>query len=132
MRSLALILFQLLFFALAAPLLAGWVKKVKAWLQNRRGMPLLQGYRTLYKLAAKQAVVADTASMVFRIAPYVVFAATLLAAAAIPVITSRLPTAAMADIIVVVGLLALGRFFLALAGMDVGTAFGGMGSPAKC
>ncbi|RMG29975.1 MAG: formate hydrogenlyase [Gammaproteobacteria bacterium] len=128
MNTGLLVLFQFLFFALAAPLLAGWVKRVKARLQNRRGTPLLQGYRELWKLMGKQALVPDTASPVYRIAPYVVFASTLLAAATLPVLGPRLPLASMADIIVLVGLLALGRFFLALAGMDVGTAFGGLGS----
>jgi len=123
-----LALLQALLFAALAPLLVGWVRKVKAWLQNRRGAPLLQPYRDLYKLLGKEVRVAHTASILFRAAPYVVFIATWLAASAVPLVAVALPTAAIADIIVVVGLLALARFFLALAGMDVGTAFGGMGA----
>lgn len=123
-----LALLQALLFAALAPLLVGWVRKVKAWLQNRRGAPLLQPYRDLYKLLGKEVRVAHTASVLFRAAPYVVFIATWLAASAVPLVAVALPTAAIADIIVVVGLLALARFFLALAGMDVGTAFGGMGA----
>lgn len=119
---------QALLFALAAPLLAAWVKKIKSRLQNRRGPPLLQPYRNLYKLFGKEMLVAHTASPIFRAAPYIVFSAIWLAAAVIPLIATKLPTAAVADVIVLVGFLALGRFFLALAGMDVGTAFGGMGS----
>lgn len=119
---------QALLYAALAPLLVGWVRKVKARLQNRRGGALLQPYRDLYKLFGKEIRVAHTASPLFRTAPYVVFVATLLAAGAVPLVAADLPTAAVADVIVVVGLLALARFFLALAGMDVGTAFGGMGA----
>jgi formate hydrogenlyase subunit 4 len=126
--SWLLALLQGLLYAALAPLLVGWVRKVKAWLQNRRGAPLLQPYRDLYKLFGKEARVAHTASVLFRAAPYIVFVATLLAAAAVPLVAVKLPTAAIADVIVIVGLLALARFFLALAGMDVGTAFGGMGA----
>jgi formate hydrogenlyase subunit 4 len=123
-----LALLQALLYAALAPLLAGWVRKIKAWLQNRRGASPLQPYRDLYKLFAKEARMAHTASLVFRAAPYIVFVATWMAVSAVPLIATGLPTAAIADVIVVAGLLALARFFLALAGMDVGTAFGGMGA----
>lgn len=123
-----LALLQALLYIALAPLLAGWIRKVKAVLQNRRGIPLLQPYRDIRKLFAKEARMAHTASPIFRAAPYIVFVATWLAAAAIPLIATDLPTAAIADVIVIAGLLALARFFLALAGMDVGTAFGGMGA----
>ena len=123
-----LAVFQSCLYIALAPLLVGWVRKVKARLQNRRGAPLLQAYRDLYKLLAKEARVAHTASPLFRAAPYIVFTATWMAAATVPLLVVDLPTAAIADIIVLVGLLALARVFLALAGMDVGTAFGGMGA----
>ena len=119
---------QALLYVALAPALVGWVRKVKARLQNRRGASVLQPYRDLRKLLYKEARVAHTASPLFRAAPYIVFVATWLAATTVPLIAMRLPTAAMADIIVLVGLLALARFFLALAGMDIGTAFGGMGA----
>ena len=119
---------QALLYLALAPLLVGWIRKLEARLQNRRGAPLLQPYRDLRKLLAKEVRVAHTASPLFRVAPYVVFVATWLAAAAVPLLAVELPTAGMADLIVLVGLLALARFFLALAGMDVGTAFGGMGA----
>jgi formate hydrogenlyase subunit 4 len=121
-------LLQALLYAALAPLLVGWIRKLKAWLQNRRGAPVLQPYRDLRKLLLKEARVAHTASPLFRAAPYIVFVAIWLAAATVPLVAVSLPTAAIADIIVLVGLLALARFFLALAGMDVGTAFGGMGA----
>ena len=123
-----LALVQALLYIALAPLLAGWVRKVKARLQNRRGASLWQPYQDLYKLFAKEARMAHTASILFRASPYIVFVATWLAAAAVPMLTSDLATAATADVIVIAGLLALARFFLALAGMDVGTAFGGMGT----
>ncbi len=121
-------LLQALLYAALAPLLVGWIRKVKARLQNRRGAPVLQPYRDLRKLLVKEARVAHTASPLFRAAPYIVFVTTWLAASTVPLVAVSLPTAAIADIIVLVGLLALARFFLALAGMDVGTAFGGMGA----
>lgn len=113
---------------LAAPLMAGWVKWLKCKLQNRQGPPPWQPYRDLLRLSRKHVVLADTASPIFRVAPYIVFSVTILAVSTIPVITVELPVAALADVIALVGFLALGRFFLSLAGMDVGTAFGGMGS----
>lgn len=119
---------QAIIFAAAAPLLIAWIRRVKARLQNRRGPALLQPYRDLYKLFGKEALVSHTASPVFRVAPYIVFASTWLAAAIVPLIAVDLPTTIIADMIVLVGFLALGRFFLALAGMDIGTAFGGMGA----
>jgi len=123
-----LALLQALLYVALAPLLAGWIRRLKARLQNRRGAVIWQPYRDIYKLFGKEARMAHTASLLFRAAPYVVFTATWLAAAAVPLIATGLPTAEIADVIVIAGLLALARFFLALAGMDVGTAFGGMGA----
>lgn len=121
-------LLQPLLFVAGAPLLVGWIKRVKCRLQNRRAPSLMQPYRDLAKLFRKQVVLADNASPLFRVTPYLVFAATVLATATVPLLSIRLPTAAIADMIVLIGFLALGRFFLALAGMDIGTAFGGMGA----
>ena len=126
--SWVLALLQMLLYVALSPLLVGWIRKVKARLQNRRGASLFQPYRDLYKLFGKEARMAHTASILYRAAPYIVFVATWLAAAAVPMIATQLPTSAIADVIVIAGLLALARFFLALAGMDVGTAFGGMGA----
>lgn len=128
LASFALALLQALLYIVLAPGLVGWVRKQKARLQNRRGASMWQPYRDLYKLFGKEARMAHTASILFRAAPYIVFVATWLAAAAVPLVSIDLPTAAIADVIVIAGLLALARFFLALAGMDVGTAFGGMGA----
>ena len=115
-------------FVFAAPLYAGWIKRIKALLQNRAPPPALQPYRDLRKLFAKEIVLARSATSIFRTAPYIVLGSTVLAVSIVPLIVVGLPVNAMADAIVLVGLLALGRFFLALAGMDVGTVFGGMGA----
>lgn len=115
-------------FVLAAPLLSGWIRVVKARLRNRTAPPALQPYRDLRKLFNKEVVLADSASPVFRAAPYLVFGTTALAASVVPLFAVELPSATIADAVVLVGFLAFARFFLALAGMDVGTAFGGMGA----
>jgi len=115
-------------FVFGAPFLAGWVKWVKCKLQSRQGPPPWQPYRDLLRLFNKEVVVAESASPIFRITPYILFSITVLAGSVVPLVATGLPTSAIADVIVLVGFLALGRFFLALAGMDVGTAFGGMGS----
>ena len=119
---------QTMLFVGAAPLLAGWVKRVKCHMQNRAAPALWQPYRDLAKLFRKHMVLAENASWLFRATPYIVFGAMSLAAAAIPLVAVDLPTGAIADVIVLVGFFALARFFTALAGMDIGTAFGGMGS----
>ncbi|HEX4944495.1 MAG TPA: NADH-quinone oxidoreductase subunit H [Usitatibacteraceae bacterium] len=120
---------QAALFAASAPLLAGWVKRVKCHLQNRAAPSVWQPYRDLAKLLLrKDVVLAQNASRLFRAVPYVVFGATLLAAGVVPLIAVKLPTAAIADVIVLVAFFALARFFTALAGLDIGTAFGGMGA----
>ncbi|MHB8534903.1 MAG: respiratory chain complex I subunit 1 family protein [Sulfuricaulis sp.] len=121
-------LVQTLMFVALAPLLSGWIRRVKCHMQNRAAPPLRQPYRDLAKLLRKHTVLATNASWIFRSTPYIVFGATVLAAAIVPLVALNLPTAAVADVIVLVGFFALARFFTALAGMDIGTAFGGMGS----
>jgi formate hydrogenlyase subunit 4 len=126
--NILLAIVKTLLFITLAPLLAGWVKWCKCYLQNRKAPSLLQPYRDLLKLTHKQHVVSKDASWLFVISPYIIFSATALAITVIPLIAVDLPTAASADVIVLVGFLAFARFFLVLAGLDVGTAFGGMGS----
>jgi len=121
-------LLQTVLFVLAAPLLRGGVRWLKCLLQNRRPPPLWQPYRDLVRQFRKQPVVADQASWLFRLAPYTIFAATATAAALVPLLTIGASGAVLGDIIVLVGLLALARVFTALAAMDVGTSFGGMGA----
>jgi len=119
---------QVLLVLLLAPLLTGYVRKVKAHLLRRRGPPIIQPYRDLLKLLRKEAVLADNASWVFRVAPYVIFATTWVAAALVPTFATGLVFSAAVDLIAIVALLGSARFMLALAGLDVGTSFGGIGS----
>ncbi|HXZ94022.1 MAG TPA: NADH-quinone oxidoreductase subunit H [Burkholderiales bacterium] len=119
---------ELVLAMLLAPLLTGWVNQCRAWLQNKSAPGLLQPYRTLNKLFRKEVVLARNASPLFRIAPYLIFGSLALAAAIVPTLDTNLPLNAAADAIALVGLLALARLFIALAGMDVGTAFGSLGA----
>lgn len=111
-----------------APLLAGWVGQCRAWMQNRSGPGVLQPYRMLHKLFNKDSVVAETASPLFRMAPYVVFGCMVLACAIIPTLSTDLLLAPAADAIALVGLFALARVFISLAAMDIGTSFGSLGA----
>jgi len=119
---------QAVLVVMLAPLFAGWVNQCRAWLQNRRGPGLLQPYRVLRKLFHKDAVLAHRASFLFRATPYIRFGCMVLAAYIIPTLASGLPISPAADVIALVGIFALGRVFMALAAMDIGTAFGTMGA----
>ncbi len=110
------------------PLYLGWVNQWRAWLQNRKAPPLVQPYRTIAKLFHKDAVIAASASPLFRSAPYGVFGCMLLALAIVPILATDLPFAPAADVIALVGVFALARVFLAFAAMDIGTAFGSLGA----
>ncbi len=128
--SISGLLWQLFAIALAlalAPLLTGWVNQCRAWLQNRAAPPLLQPYFMLHKLFHKDVVLAHGASPLFVFAPYVVFGCMLLACAIIPTLSTDLPFAPAADTIALVGVFGLARLFIALAAMDIGTAFGSLG-----
>jgi formate hydrogenlyase subunit 4 len=111
-----------------APLFVGWTNKCRAWLQNRSAPSLWLPYRGIRKLFSKEAVIAENASPLFRLAPYVVFATMVAAAAIIPSMGTRLPFTLAADAIALVGLLATARVFMSLAAMDIGTAFGTLGA----
>lgn len=119
---------QLLVVLLLAPLLTGYVRMVKARLLRRQGPPLAQPYRDLFRLLRKEVVLAHSASWLFRVAPYLVFATTWVAAALVPTFAAGLVFSYAADMIAIVALLGSARFMLALAGLDVGTSFGGIGS----
>jgi len=119
---------QMLIVLALAPLLTGYVRKVKAHLLRRQGPPVLQPYRDLLRLVRKEAVVAASSSWVFRAAPYLVFGTTWVAAALVPTFATGLYFSYAADVIAIVALLGSARFMLALAGLDVGTSFGGIGS----
>ncbi len=119
---------QMALVLLLAPLLTGFVRKVKARLLRRQGPPLLQPYRDLMRLLRKDVVLAESASWLFRAAPYIIFAATWVAASLVPTFRTGLLFSWIADLIAIIALLGSARFFLALAGLDVGTSFGGIGS----
>ena len=119
---------QMLLVLSLAPLLTGFVRKIKAQLLRRQGPPLLQPYRDLVRLMRKDVVLAVNASWLFRAIPYIIFAGTWVAASLVPTFGSGLMFSWSADLIAIIALLGSARFFLALAGMDVGTAFGGIGS----
>ena len=119
---------QMVLVIALAPLLTGLVRKVKARLMRRQGPSVIQPYRDLLRLVHKDAVVAANASWLFRVAPYLVFSITWVAAALVPTFASGLIFSWSADLIVIVALLGSARFLLALAGLDVGTSFGGIGS----
>jgi formate hydrogenlyase subunit 4 len=119
---------QMLLVLLLAPLFTGFVRKVKARLLRRQGPPLIQPYRDLARLMRKDVVLAESASWLFRVIPYLIFAATWVAASLVPTFRTGLLFSWSADLIAIIALLGSGRFFLALAGLDVGTSFGGIGS----
>jgi formate hydrogenlyase subunit 4 len=128
MRDFALQGAEMLLVLLLSPLLTAFVRKVKARLLRRQGPPLLQPYRDLARLLRKEVVLAESASWLFRVIPYIVFAGTWVAASLVPTFRTGLLFSWSADLIAIIALLGSARFFLALAGMDVGTAFGGIGS----
>ena len=111
-----------------APGLVGLLRWLKARLQNRRGAPAWQPYFELRKLFGKEVVVSENASWIFRAAPFVVFATTVAVSILLPWVAVPMPLDPVGDLLAVVYLLLLGTFFLALAGLDPGSAFGGMGA----
>ena len=118
---------QILLVPAVAPLGVGIINKLKAKMQNRQGASVFQPYRNLLKLFRKDEVISRDASWIFRIAPFIIFGTVLVVAASIPLFSSVLH-APTSDLLMVVYLLGIGTFFLALAGMDTGSAFGGFGS----
>ncbi len=119
---------QMALVLLAAPLLIGFVRKVKAHLLRRQGPPIVQPWRDLLRLLRKETVLAENASWFYRAAPYFIFATTWVAASLTPTFENGLMFSWAADLIAIIALLGSARFLLALAGMDVGTSFGGIGS----
>jgi formate hydrogenlyase subunit 4 len=119
---------QLLLLLALAPLVTGVIRTMKARLQIRRGPGILQPYREILKLFRKGMVIPETSSWIFGATPYVVFTATAIAGLMVPMISSEAPLGWMGGVLAVVYLLGLGRFFLALGGLDTGSSFGGLGS----
>ncbi len=119
---------QLFIVAAGSPLLVGIIRKLKARLQGRRGASVFQPYADLRKLFSKETVISENTSWVFRFTPYLLATTMLLSALMVPALTTRTALGFMGNIITLMYLFLLGTFFLALAGLDGGSAFGGMGS----
>lgn len=128
LQAIILIVAQAIVLLAVSPFVVGLIRKVKARLQVRRGASVFQPYADLTKLFRKQPVVSTTTSWIFTVTPYILFASTLTAGLLMPVFVSKTPLTFAGNIIALVYLLALGTFFLILAGLDAGSAFGGMGS----
>ena len=126
--SLAVQAIQIVLVLILAPALTGLVRKGKARLFRRQGPPLFQPYRDLLRMLRKEVVLAENASWLFRTTPYLILAVTWVAASLVPTFATALLFSGAADLLVIIALLGSARFFLALAGMDVGTSFGGIGS----
>ncbi len=128
LTAYAMQLVQVVAVILVAPMLTGVARKTKARLTARRGASIFQPYRDLARLFRKESAVADGASWLFLNAPILIFAFTWVAAAAIPAISTTSASSPAFDLLTIIGLLASARFLLALAGLDIGTSFGGIGA----
>src|SRR5215471_19465597 len=128
LQAIIVVVGQIIVLLAVSPFIVGLIRKVKARLQLRRGASVFQPYMDIAKLFRKQPVVSSTTSWIFTVTPYILFASTLAAGLLVPVFVSKTPLNFAGNIIALVYLLALGTFFLALAGLDAGSAFGGMGS----
>lgn len=119
---------QLALVPALSPLSIGVVRKIKARFQNRAGADIFQPYRDLWKLLNKDEVISEDASWIFKCAPYLIFSTTVIIGSSIPLFTTIFSFNTLGDLLVVIYMIALGTFFLALAGIDAGSAFGGFGS----
>lgn len=131
MNNLGLILtviFQAVLLFLAAPLFSGFARVIRAKMHNRKGPPLMQNYLDIFKLMKRQEVISEQAGWIFRFAPSINMSVMILLALLIPVLTVVSPLNTAGDLILIVYLFALARFFIALAGIESGSPFGGIGA----
>ena len=128
MKYFFMAVLQLVLLLGIAPLVSGVIKTLKARLQIRRGPGILQPYRDLNKLFHKGMVVPDSASWIFAATPFVIFATTVIAGLMLPMMSAEAPLGLFGGMLAIVYLLGLGRFFLALGGLDTGSSFGGLGA----
>lgn len=128
MPEIAVIILQLVFFLSLSPLLSGLISRIKNNIRLRKGQSVFQPYYNLAKLFSKGEVISRDSSWIFRAAPFAAFASVLSAAVLIPVFIYSAPARAMGDFLALIFIFSLGRFFMALAALDAGSAFGGMGS----
>ena len=122
------LLLQIIVFVFLAPLVNGIIKKLKAFTQKRKGAPVMQMYFDLYKLLKKDMVISETSSWIFIATPYIVLSTALCGAIIVPITITVAPGNVPGDAILLIYLLALGKFFMTLSGLDTGSTFGGMGS----
>lgn len=122
------VILQVVILITLAPLVSGFIRKLKNNLRMRKGAGILQPYYNLVKLFSKDEVISENASWIFRVTPLIVLGSTIAALLLVPIAPGGYSLDRMGDILTVIFILALGRFFLALAGIDAGSAFGGMGS----
>ncbi|WP_298208543.1 NADH-quinone oxidoreductase subunit H [Ferrimicrobium sp.] len=122
------VLLQIVLFLLLGPVTIGLIRKIHALLEGRRGASLLQPFRHFRQLWQKETIEPTGASVVFRFAPYLLLGTSLTIAAAAPFIATSDGLGSSSDLFVVVGLLFIGNIAMALAGLDLGTSFGGMGA----
>jgi formate hydrogenlyase subunit 4 len=127
LSQIAISIFQIIIILAMAPLLSGIIKKIKAFFQIRKGASIFQPYHDIAKLLRKDSVISENVSWIFHVAPVISLAAVLTAGLIVPVFILDLPFSFAGDLIAVVYLFALARFFTALASLDAGSSFGGMG-----
>lgn len=121
------VIIQFVLIIVLAPLLTGIMRKVKAITQKRMGSSIFQSYYDILKLIGKNQVVSEETSWIFRFSPWIIFCSTLTISFFIPIFVASSPFNLGGDIILMIGLFGLSRFFLLLAGLDVSSAFGGIG-----
>jgi hydrogenase-4 component C len=119
---------QAILLLLLAPLYSGFARVMRAKMHSRQGPPLMQNYRDITKLMTRQEVVSEQAGWIFRVMPYLSLACMFLAAMIIPVLVTDSPLEAAGDLILIIYLFALPRFFFAVAGLESGSTFGGIGA----
>lgn len=126
--KLSYMICQTIFVIVISPFLSGLIGKIKNNIRMRKGPSVLQPYYNLAKLFSKTEVVSRTTSWIFSVTPYIVLGSAVTASFLVPVFASDIYMNTMGDIVLIIFIFALGRFFIALAGLDAGSAFGGMGS----
>lgn len=126
--EILILLIKFLYVPLISPLCIGVIRKIKAYMQNRKGASVFQPYKDLMKLFGKDETISPTASWIFRYTPYIIFTITLLVALGLPFLTTGISLFGINDFLVVIYLFAFSSFFLSLAGIDTASSFGGFGS----
>ncbi|WP_337013875.1 respiratory chain complex I subunit 1 family protein [Pantoea sp. AS142] len=128
MTTFLFALIQALALFFVAPLLSGITRVTRARLHNRRGPGVLQEYRDLFKLLGRQSVAPAVSGWVFRLMPFVMVGVMLTITTALPVVTVASPLPSSGDLVTLIYLFAIARFFFTIAGLDTGSPFTGIGA----